>query len=95
MAEDPNERLIENREVFRRANEELDASASQMGLTGPRPYLCECNDTRCTRTMTIDGGIYSSVRANPDRFVVLPGHEEGLEVVDDSNDGYVVVKRRG
>ena len=56
MVDDPDERPTENREVFRRANQELDASASQMGLTGPRPYLCERSDTRCTRTMMIDGG---------------------------------------
>lgn len=93
MVDDPKERLAENREVFRRANQELDASASQMGLSGPRPYLCECNDARCTRTMMIDGVAYTDVRAHPDRFVVLPGHEEELSVVDDGGD-YRVVERR-
>jgi hypothetical protein len=92
MVDDPDERPTENREVFRRANQELDASASQMGLTGPRPYLCECSDTRCTRTMMIEGGIYAGVRANPNRFVVLPGHEEELDVVENGVD-YVVVER--
>jgi hypothetical protein len=92
MVDDPDERPTENREVFRRANQELDASASQMGLTGPRPYLCECSDTRCTRTMLIEGGIYADVRANPNRFVVLPGHEEELVVVENGVD-YVVVER--
>ena len=92
MVDDPDERPTENREVFRRANQELDASASQMGLTGPRPYLCECSDTRCTRTMMIDGGIYTDVRANPNRFVVLPGHEEEFDVVENGVD-YVVVER--
>jgi hypothetical protein len=95
MVDDAEERLTENREVFRRANQELDASASQMGLSGPRPYLCECNDARCTRTMLIDGAAYTDVRTHPARFVVLPGHDEGLEVVDDAGGGeYVVVERR-
>ena len=62
-----------------------------MGLSGPRPYLCECSDTRCTRTMLIEGGIYTDVRANPNRFVVLPGHEEGLDVVENGVDYVVVV----
>lgn len=92
MVDDPEQRPTESREVFRRANQELDASASEMGLSGPRPYLCECNDARCTRTMLIDGSVYTDVRRNPDRFVVLPGHGEGLAVVDDS-DAYVVVER--
>jgi hypothetical protein len=92
MVDEPEERSTGTREVFRRANEELDASASQMGLTGPRPYLCECSETRCTRTMMIEGRIYADVRANPNRFVVLPGHEEGLDVVENGVD-YVVVER--
>jgi hypothetical protein len=93
MVDDPEQRPAENREVFRRANQELDASASEMGLSGPRPYLCECNDARCTRTMLIDGADYTDVRTNPDRFVVLPGHDEGLAVIDDGGE-YVVVERR-
>jgi hypothetical protein len=92
MVDEPDERPPENREVFRRANQELDASASRMGLTGLRPYLCECSDTRCTRTMMIEDRTYADVRANSNRFVVLPGHEEGLDVVDDGVD-YVVVER--
>ena len=92
MVDEGKERSTETREVFRQANDELDASASQMGLNGPRPYLCECSDTRCTRTMMIEGGIYADVRATPNRFVVLPGHEEGLDVVENSPDYVVVVK---
>jgi hypothetical protein len=92
MVDDPDEPPTENREVFRRANQELDTSASQMGLSGPRPYLCECNDTRCTRTMMIEGEMYADVRASPNRFVVLPGHEEGLTVVEDGVH-FVVVER--
>ena len=63
-----------------------------MGLSGARPYLCECNDARCTRTMLIEGGVYTEVRSNPGRFVVLPGHDDGLTVVDDAGD-FVVVER--
>lgn len=92
MVDEGKEHSTETREVFRRANEELDASASQMGLSGPRPYLCECSDTRCTRTMLIEGGVYADVRNNPNRFVVLPGHEEELDVVENRVD-YVVVER--
>lgn len=96
MVDDPDERLTDNREVFRRANQELDASASELGLTGPRSYLCECSDTRCTRTMMIDGDVYAGVRANPSRFVVFPGHDEGLDVVEQGDGGgFVVVERPG
>jgi hypothetical protein len=94
MVDDHEQRPTDNREVFRRANQELDASAAEMGLSGPRPYLCECNDARCTRTMLIDGAVYTDVRASHDRFIVLPGHEEGLAVVDGGGE-YVVVERRG
>jgi hypothetical protein len=93
MTDDPEEGQTETRDVFRRANQELDASSSQMGLSGPRPYLCECNDARCTRTMLIDGDAYAGVRAEPERFVVLPGHDEGLQVINEGG-AYVVVERR-
>jgi hypothetical protein len=91
MVDEGKKRSTETREVFRRANDELDASASQVGLSGPRPYLCECTDARCTRTMMINGEIYADVRAKPNRFVVLPGHEEGLGVVENGVD-YVIVE---
>jgi hypothetical protein len=85
--------VTENRDVFRRANVELDASAAEIGLSGPRPYLCECDDARCTRTMLLDGSAFEEVRAVAGRYVVLPGHEGELDVVRDGG-GYVVVERR-
>ena len=85
--------MTENRDVFRRANLELDASASEIGLAGPRPYLCECDDTRCTRTMLLDGSAFEDVRAVAGRYVVLPGHEGDLDVITDSG-AYLVVERK-
>jgi hypothetical protein len=40
--------------------------------------------------------VYESVRANPRRFIVKPGHERReLERVVDARDGYLVVEKVG
>lgn len=82
-------RLAHNEAVFRRVNDEIDRA--------PRPaadYVCECADTDCTITIHLDGDEYSRIRAEPDWYVVLPGHERPeLEHVVERHDGYVVVRK--
>jgi hypothetical protein len=84
------ERAAATRDVFRRANDALAASAAKIGHTGSRPYLCECSNPRCTRAVVVDAAVYDAIRATPGRYVVARGHEEGLGVVEDA-EGYVVV----
>ena len=54
--------------------------------------LCECDDTECVLRFDVPAGVYDSVRANADRYLVIAGHERpGSERVIVSADGYSVV----
>jgi hypothetical protein len=48
----------------------------------------------CNRLMVLTLAEYERVRANPKRFIVLPGHELAeLETVIETQAGYVVVQK--
>ena len=82
-------RLAHNEAVFRRVNEEIDRLPHEAA-----DYICECADSACTTTIPLDGDEYARIRAVPDWYVVLPGHERAeLEDVVERHDGYVVVRK--
>jgi hypothetical protein len=75
-------RVAENQVTFRRANEEIEEVAADLGesLTVRLiPFLCECADPRCTQVIRLSRSEYEAVRASPRRFAVSPGHEVTLE----------------
>jgi hypothetical protein len=75
-------RVAENQVTFRRANEEIEEVAADLGdsLTVRLiPFLCECADPRCTQVIRLTRSEYEAVRASPRRFAVSPGHEVTLE----------------
>jgi len=59
--------------------------------------ICECSDTGCTAHLSMSPAEYEAVRADPRRFVVLPGHEAGPDVerVVERHEEYLVVEKRG
>jgi hypothetical protein len=84
-------RLAHNEAVFRAVNEEIDGASNG----GAREYVCECADASCTETIRLSHDEYGAIRANPDAYVLVPGHEiPGLEdVVREESDHLVVEKR--
>jgi hypothetical protein len=68
----------ENESTFRKANESLENKASELGygVQERTPYLCECENERCTELIALSRAEYERVRANPRTFVVTPGHHE-------------------
>jgi hypothetical protein len=57
-------------------------------------FLCECGNESCTETIRLDLEEYEAVRASPHRFVMVPGHEDGIgEVTAHANGRFVVVER--
>ncbi len=82
-------RLAHNEAVFRRVNDEIDRLPRE-----DADYVCECADSACTTTIRLDGDEYTRIRAVPNWYVVLPGHERPeLEHVVERHDGYVVVAK--
>ncbi|MGZ4410373.1 MAG: hypothetical protein ACXVY6_16555 [Gaiellaceae bacterium] len=59
------------------------------------PFLCECPDLGCTTIVRMIPSEYEAVRANPNHFFTVTGHEtrEGLGKVVARPDGYVVVEK--
>jgi hypothetical protein len=86
------ERLARNQVLFREVNERLrevlDAS------TGPTEFLCECSNEDCIETVPLEPVEYERIRANPNSFLVAPGHELiEIERVTWQSDRYFLVEK--
>jgi hypothetical protein len=88
------ERLIENEERLRRANELVDAGRADEPRGRKEPFLCECSNDDCTTTLELHWDEYLEIRKHDNRFVISPGHETaGLDVLVERNAGYLVVDK--
>jgi hypothetical protein len=89
---DRKERIARNEALFRVVNERVrEVSREDEGLVG---FLCECGDEACTETVSLPVGKYAEVRADPTRFVVVPGHEiEAVESVVRRRGSFLVVRK--
>ena len=76
----------------------LDREASGSGAVGSSEsfrFHCECGrEGGCPEQIWMTLDEYDVVRAQDDRFALVPGHEtEGLEVVVEGNERYVIVDK--
>jgi len=85
-------RVGENEAIFREVNETVAAAAAS--VTGPIEFLCECGQWSCAEGIALTLEQYERVRAEPDRFLVKPGHirSEVEHVVEQHADYWVVEK---
>ncbi len=92
-----NERLRENQEAFRHANERLEGVVDGKGdAEALIPFLCECADAACLDTVQASHAEFDVVHADDLRFFILPGHPrmDGEEVVDRTARYLIVEKPR-
>jgi hypothetical protein len=90
------EQAAKNESTFRRANESLEDEATDLGLGDePTPYLCECEDERCTKIVQLNQEEYDAVRANPTRFVMVAGPQEADDVVVREEARFTVIEKGG
>ena len=94
------ERMAENQSRFREANERIEATAYNTQPLGPVPFICECPNAECMEIVRLELDEYESVRENPRRFFVAPGHAAasvaaGAAVIVDENAGYTLVDKIG
>jgi hypothetical protein len=83
-----------NEALFRQVNEEVEAVNARFGHIEHLSVVCECGDGECIATIDVPTGEYERVRANPQRFIVLPGHViPDVEIVVAGGDGYEVVEK--
>jgi len=86
----------ENESIFRRANEDLEQKAQALTFGAePTPYLCECEDPRCTEVIMLARSDYEAVRSNPRRFFIVPGHDAPEDRVIGGSDEFSVVEKTG
>jgi hypothetical protein len=89
-------RAARNQELFRQVNERIAELTAGLGEPGERLFVCECGDGACSKPLELSAADYRDVRAHPDRFVVLAGHElPDLDRVVDRRGPCVVVARIG
>jgi len=90
------ERAAANEARFREANEQIDEKVHELGsLNRPAPYLCECEEERCTTVVLLTAAEYEHVRGASRRFVVAPGHQEEDDRVVDRRGGFTVIEKTG
>jgi len=87
-------RIAMNEAAFRRVNEAIQAGRS--GDPDALDLICECGRLGCTQHITVPADVYTAVRADPRRFMIVPGHEvlEAERIVE-TRDGYVIVEKIG
>jgi hypothetical protein len=73
---------VQAEDVFREANERIAEKARELELQQPIPFLCECSDKGCFSHMLLTLDQYAGARADPQRYLTIPGHEvEGAMVI--------------
>ncbi|MGH2996794.1 MAG: hypothetical protein ACRDM9_10815 [Gaiellaceae bacterium] len=90
------QRLARNEALFREVNERIADVSSSYELGDSLEFLCECGSQDCRDAISIVRADYERVRSEPDRFVVMTGHESlEIERVLERRDGYLVVAKIG
>lgn len=91
------ERAARNEALFREVNEQVRAVSTQFGsLPEQTAFVCECSNDGCVEQIRVPVAVYESVRQNPRRFLLLPGHEnDEFERVVERADGYLIVEKEG
>lgn len=89
------ERAATNEARFREANEQINEKVVELGSPErSAPYLCECEDERCTTILLLTAAEYEEVRSGSRRFVVAPGHDEDAPVLA-QREGLTVIEKTG
>jgi hypothetical protein len=100
------EQRARNEALVRRVNEQIervDQTAEDSGLAGEQAtfeFLCECGraggeEIACEAHVEMTLDEYEHVRAQDDRFALVPGHEDAaLEDVVQRTDRFVIVDKK-
>ena len=84
-----------NESVFREVNERIEELAEEFDASSVE-FVCECADPGCNERVSISLAAYEAVRAHPDRFLLLPGHQRlNVERLVEEHDQYLVVEKLG
>lgn len=94
MDDELQERLGANEAVFREINEGIERGQWPGEEDTPTTFRCECARLGCNELLELSVRDYEKVRANPRRFIVVPGHERlDVEFVIERRPAYLVVEK--
>lgn len=96
MSEERGRRVGLNESIFRQVNEQIESLNHGFGSDLPTlAVICECADGDCTERIEIAISAYEQVRADPRRYIVIPGHVlREFESIVEHAAGYDVVEKR-
>lgn len=87
-------RIARNEAAFRQANEEIEALNTSGARATRFPIVCECGSENCAEVIMVAAEEYGTVRGDPHRFLIKPGHEApDVEAVVDRHGDFVVVEK--
>ena len=92
MSDRSDVQAAKNEVTFRDANERLAARRAAIDGTERTPFICECEEERCTEVVLLSMAEYAAVRSGPRRFLISPGHPARGEPVSE-NDRFSVVEK--
>jgi hypothetical protein len=88
-------RAAANEATIRDVNEGIERGQWPGEEDSPVGFRCECARLGCNQLVELTVREYEEIRANPRRFVLVPGHEiSDVEVVVESRRGYIIVEKR-
>ena len=88
-------RAAANQATIRDINEGIERGQWPREEDSPVGIRCECARLGCNRPIELSVHEYEKIRANPRRFVLLPGHElPGSDTVIETRPGYIIVEKR-
>jgi hypothetical protein len=90
-------RAAKNQALFRTVNERLEGLAETFQLTSDTAsFACECADLSCVERIDLMFPEYEALRAEANRFAVLPGHVfRDVERIVSENERFAVVEKLG
>lgn len=92
------ERIAKNEALLREVNERIHDVGEGLRVlpdSGELDFRCECGRPECDVFVQMLASDYQHLRADNDRFVLVPGHEDPqIERVVERSEGYVVVDKR-
>jgi hypothetical protein len=90
-------RAAQNQSLFRDINERIEQLNEAFETVLPlSEWVCECADTNCVQHVEMSLAEYEALRAEPNRFAVIAGHEASdVERVVSRTERYIVVEKIG
>jgi hypothetical protein len=88
-------RAAANEATIRDVNEGIERGQWPGEEDTPVGFRCECARLGCNQLVELSVREYEEIRANPRRFVLVPGHEFAeIEKVVEARRGYLIVEKQ-